>query len=266
MMDKLRQRNPILVPVALLAILLSTQVAAQEQGILRGSVATAARTPLPQAHISVVGTTIRAVADTDGTFRIAALPVGAQTVEVRLIGYTTTSLPVFIESGKEAELQVTLSSIPVLNAVKITGADTIILPEMREFMLRKARGNGTFLTRDEIDRMEARVLTDVLRRVPGMKLSTREGSFGSIYTVQSARTEGLNGGRGCPMLFYVNGVPFSVSSELEINHYVAPNDVAAMEIYTGASQIPAQFNSITLNAHCGVIVIWTRIRNSARSH
>jgi hypothetical protein len=65
----------------------------------------------------------------------------------------------------------------------------------------------------------------------------------------------------------VNGTPFPVSNDLEINHYVAPDEVAAVEIYTGASQIPAQFNSSSLNAHCGVIVIWTRIRTSAaRSH
>jgi iron complex outermembrane receptor protein len=266
MMDTFRQRKPLFLPVALLVVLVSASVAAQEQGILRGSVITAAKTPLPRAHISVVGTTILAVADTDGTFKIAALPVGAQTLEVRLIGYSTSSFPVLIESGKEVEVQVTLSSIQTLEPVKVTGADTIILPEMREFMTRKGRGNGTFLTRDEIDPMEARVFTDVLRRVPGMKLDTREGSFGSSYTVQSTRTEGLNGGRGCPVLFYVNGVPFTVTSNLEINHYVAPNEVAGVEIYTGASQIPAQFNSSTLNAHCGVIVIWTRIRNSARSH
>jgi len=288
MMGTLRQRKPMLhslaplsgckrsrfaasvllfLPVASLVILTSARVAAQELGILRGRVSTAEKRPLPQARITVLGTTFGTVADTDGKFRITALPVGPQTVEVRLLGYATASLPVQIESARDAELQVILSTTPVsLETVKVS-ADTIILPEMRGFMQRKGRGAGTFLTRDEIDRMDARVFTDVLRRVPGMKLDPREGPFGQSTAVQSTRTEGLNGGRGCPVQFFVNGIPFAVSNDLEINHYVAPNEVAAVEIYTGASQIPAEFNSSSLNAHCGVIVIWTRIRSSAnRSH
>ena len=288
-METLRQRKPLLrslapltgrkppklvvagvllfLPAASLVTLTSARVAAQELGILKGTVSTTEKRPLPQARISVVGTTLATVADTDGTFRIAALPVGARTVEVRLLGYATASLPVLIESSRDADLQVILSATPILLETVRVSADTMILPEMRGFVQRKGRGNGTFLTRDEIDPMDARVFTDVLRRVPGMKLDPREGPFGPSYAVQSTRTEGLNGGRGCPVLFYVNGIPFPVSNDLEINHYVAPNEVAAVEIYTGASQIPAQYNSSTMNAHCGVIVIWTRIRTSAnRSH
>jgi hypothetical protein len=257
----------LFLPVASLVILTSARVAAQELGILTGKVSTAEKTPLPEARISVVGTTLATVADTDGKFRITALPVGPQRVEVKLLGYATASLPVQIESAKDAELQVVLSATPIsLETVKVT-ADTMILPEMRGFLQRRNSGSGKFLTRTEIDQMEARVFTDVLRRVPGMKIDPREGPFGPSYAVQSTRTEGLNGGRGCPVLFYLNGIPFPVSNDIEINHYVAPNDVAAVEIYTGASQIPAQFNSSTLNARCGVIVIWTRIRTSAnRSH
>ena len=288
-METLRQRKPLLhslarlpacklprpiaarilvfFSVASLVVLTSARMAAQQSGILKGTVSSTEKRPLPQARITVVGTRFATVADTDGTFRIASLPVGAQTVEVRLLGYATTSLPVLIESVRDADLQVILSAIPVrLETVKVA-ADTMILPEMRGFVQRKGRGNGTFLTRDEIDQMDARVFTDVLRRVPGMKLDPREGPFGQSTAVQSTRTEGLNGGRGCPVLFYVNGIPFPVSSDLEINHYVAPNEVAAVEVYSGPSQIPAQFNSSSLNAHCGVIVIWTRIRTSAnRSH
>lgn len=260
-------RIALLLPIASLLILSPLRAAAQELGALKGIVSTAEKRPLPQARVSIVGTAMAAVADTDGTFRIDALPVGTQRVEVRLLGYATTVVPVQIQSATDAILEVVLAAVPIsLEPVKVT-ADTMTLPEIKGFLQRKGRGNGTFLTRDEIDQMEARVFTDVLRRVPGLRLQPREGSFGPSYAVQSTRTDGMNGGRGCPVLFYVNGIPFPVSSDLEINHYVAPHEVAAVEIYTGASQIPTQFNSSTLNARCGVIVIWTRIRTSAnRSH
>lgn len=255
-------RIVLLLPLASLLILSPSRAEAQELGALKGIVSTAEKRPL-QARVSIVGTAMAAVADTDGTFRIGALPVGAHRVEVRLLGYATTVVPIQVQSATDAILEVVLAAVPIsLEPVKVT-ADTMTLPEIKGFLQRKGRGNGTFLTRTEIDQMGARVFTDVLRRVPGMRLQPREGSFGPSYAVQSTRTDGMNGGRGCPVLFYVNGIPFPVSSDLEINHYVAPNDVAAVEIYSGASQIPTQFNSSTLNARCGVIVIWTRIRTSA---
>jgi hypothetical protein len=133
-------------------------IRAQESGALKAIVITADHKPLPLAGIRVIGTALAAVSDSDGAFRIAALP----------------------------------------------------LP--------------------------------------------REGPFGPSYAVQSTRADGVDGGRGCQVLFYVNGIPFPVTSDLEINHYVAPDEVAAVEIYTGASQIPPQFNSSTLNARCGVVV------------
>jgi len=41
----------------------------------------------------------------------------------------------------------------------------------------------------------------------------------------------------------------------------APEDVIAVEVYNGASQIPPEFQSTLLNARCGVVVIWTRVGN-----
>ncbi len=63
------------------------------------------------------------------------------------------------------------------------------------------------------------------------------------------------------MLFYVNGTPFPVTGDMSINQYVVPEDILAVEVYSGTSQIPAQFQSNLLNARCGVIVIWTRMGN-----
>ena len=246
------------------ATLAPSSAVGQSIGNLKGVVSTPEKKPLSRARISVAGSDLVAVSDTDGSFRITSLPAGAQTVEIKLLGYSNAALPVQIESGKEAVLLVTLTSVPVeLKTVKVT-ADTIILPEMRGFMERKGRGSGTFLTREEIDRMAARTFTDILRRVPGMQLEARNGPFGATYTVESARMQGVNGGRGCQVLYFVNGVSFAMMGNLEINSFVRPDEVAAVEVYNGASQIPAQFNSTANGSRCGVVVIWTRIRSSDR--
>jgi Carboxypeptidase regulatory-like domain/TonB-dependent Receptor Plug Domain len=248
---------------AIALTLLSARATAQQSGTLRGTVVTSENKPLPQARISVVGTSLAAVADTDGAFRIVALPIGGQSIEVKLLGYATTLIPVQIETGRDANLRVALTAIPVeLRTVKVT-ADPLVLPEMRRFAERRARGSGTFFTRADIDRMEARLFTDILRRVPGMQIETFDGAFGPTYSVQTSRNLGTNGGHSCQMQFFVNGVPFNSVGELAINHFVSPGEVAAVEVYNGASQIPPEYNSSMYNSRCGVVLIWTRISTSA---
>lgn len=243
----------------------SVTILAQSPGNLQGVVSDAEKKPLPHARISVAGTDLVTVSDSEGTFGIAALPLGPQTIEVKLLGYQSASLPVQITAGSDARLLVILTAVPSeLQTVKVLG-DTIIIPEMRGFMERKARGSGKFFTRDEIDKMAVRVFTDVLRRVPGMQLEAKNSEFGTRYSVESARTQGVNGGRGCEVLYFVNGVAFPIMGNMEINSYIRPDDIAAVEIYNGVSQIPPQFNSGSDNARCGVVVIWTRVGKAARN-
>ncbi|HEY8685278.1 MAG TPA: carboxypeptidase regulatory-like domain-containing protein [Chloroflexota bacterium] len=258
-------RKLLLPPLAAaLAISLSaSDLASQQLGTLKGAVTTADKKPLPQAHISVVGMALTTIAASDGTFRIPAFPLGPQSVEVKLLGYKTVLATVTIESDKETDLQVVLTAVAIpLETVRVS-ADTFVLPEMRGFAERRARGSGTFFTRADIERMGARLFTDVLRRVPGMQIEPLDGAFGPNYSVQTLRNQGANGGRGCPVLFYMNGIPFPRMGDLAINQFVSPGEVAAVEAYTGASQIPPQFNSGIYNARCGVVVIWTRISTAA---
>jgi TonB-dependent starch-binding outer membrane protein SusC len=236
------------------------EVGAQD-GALRGIVNTAEKKPLPEARVSVVGTPLVTVSDTDGTFRIVALPSGSQAVEVKMFGYGPSLLLVEIVAGKTATLEVTLSPVAApLETVNVM-ADTMIVPGMRGFQERKARGTGKFFTREDIERMQARLFTDVLRRVPGMQVQRVNSSYGAGYSVQTGRTQSINGGRVCPVLFYINGAPFPMLGDVPINNFISPEEVAAVEVYTGASQLPPQFNSSMYNSRCGVVVIWTRTSN-----
>jgi len=254
---------PVFAACAIAFALLAASGAAQVSGTLKGTIVSSEKKPLPQARISVVGTALATVADTDGTFRIVALPTGSQSVEVKLIGYATTLIPVQIEAGRDANVEVALTALAVeLKTVKVT-ADPPVLPELRRFAERRARGSGTFFNRAEIDRMEARLFTDILRRVPGMQIETLDGAYGPTYSVQTSRNLGTNGGRSCQMQFFVNGIPFTSAGQLAINHYVTPGEVAAVEVYNGASQIPPEYNSSSNNARCGVVLIWTRISTSS---
>src|SRR5438105_13047744 len=117
---------------------------------------------------------------------------------------------------------------------------------MRGFEERRAAGGGHFFNRADIARMQPRVFTDVLRRVPGVQIQSVSGPFGPSDVIRMARTTGISGARACPVLFYVNGTPFPVTSDISINQYIVPEDVVAIEVYSGASPIARTFQSTPL--------------------
>lgn len=255
-------RTRFLLPAVLFTPSIAASLKAQTTGIVNGTVTTTGTMPVAQARVRLVGSDVATFTSIDGAFHIAAVPPGRQGLEVRRVGYTPKIVTVDVSPGAVMNLTLVLDPL-TLETVKVT-ADANFSPGMGGFEERRARGNGRYFVREEIEKMQARQLTDVLRRVPGMRIQTGSGTFGGSQTAQSGRNAGSSGSRTCPMAYYVNGVPFQLSNDIPINHYVTPDEVVAMEVYTGASQIPAQFNSTMSTSRCGVVVIWTRSGVDAR--
>ena len=246
---------------SLLLLLLPVQLAAQALGTLKGTVLSERAMPLADARIRIVNTDPVVLSGEDGTFQLAGVSPGHQLLEVRLLGYLAAFRPIEVGAGETLYVQVVLALAPVpLSPVEVE-AELARLPAMRGFEERRAQGYGHFFNRQEIARMQPRVFTDVLRRVPGVLFQATPGAFGPNETVRMDRTIGIAGARGCPVLFYVNGTPFPATRDVSINEYVVPEDIIAIEVYNGSSQVPPQFQSNLLNARCGVIVIWTRVGN-----
>jgi hypothetical protein len=179
-----------------------------------------------------------------------------QTVEVVLLGFSPFALPVEVFGGESLNLRVSLSRNPTvtLTPVEVHADSAGTTPLIKGFEARRARGGGTYFNRDEIAAMQPRQVTDVLRRVSGLRID----SFGSGSVVQMGRNQAAMGNRLCPVVFYMNGSPFPLTEQASINTFVAPEELIAIEVYNGASQIPMQFNSGMYNTRCGVIALWTR--------
>lgn len=211
---------------------------------------------LAEARVRIIGTSLTATTRSDGTFEVQGVPAGHQSLEITRIGYSPKTMPIVVAGGETSKSIIVLEPF-TLETVTVT-ADADSIPGIRGFAERKARGNGWYFTRKDIEQMQPRQVTDVLRRVPGMQIEVGTGPLGTGNP--TARTgRNISGANGpCNMTYYLNGSPLDLSAGLSINHVVAADDLAAVEVYTGSAQVPPEFNSSLRGSRCGVVGVWTR--------
>lgn len=231
---------------------LSGTLTAQETGTLTGKVTDADRSPLPRVQVRLTGTTLEVETQPDGTFTLSGIAPGRHTVELRLLGYAAKAEIVDVSAGSTLNVLFSLMRAAVeLDTVSVRAR---LNPHLEGFEQRRVRGVGRFFTRAEIVKTNARGISDVLRRVPGFMLQPAKDNDGSM--VESGRTSRTG---NCPVLYYLNGSPLPVAAGGSINSFVQLDAVEGIEVYSGGSQIPPQFNSAGFRSLCGVVVVWTRM-------
>lgn len=199
--------------------------------------------PLRGAVVRVDGRPFRWETAANGVATLKGLPVGTRSIAIGALGHATHTSDVLLEAEQTSYLAVELASAPiVLDPLRVEAERSGYL-EGQGFYARQRSGLGAFITKQELSRHRHRRLSDALRRIPGVTLV--QGHFGSARPV-------LRGADRCSILYYLDNVPvygFNIDD-------VPREDIEGIEVYRGASQIPARFNRRT--AGCGVIVIWTR--------
>jgi hypothetical protein len=250
-------RVPLILPAVFFATaIFADDLPSQTVGTLSGTVTAADKVPVAQARVRVLGTELATTTRVDGGFDVANVPAGKRELQVVMVGYTPGAMTIEIVAGETLKVSLVLEPLP-LETVTVT-ADENFFVGMAGFAERKARGMGRYFTREEIKVMQPRQVTDVLRRVPGMQIETVVGGLtGGSPTARTGRN--ITGANSpCVMAYYLNGSPLPITGDMSINHFVAADDIAAMEVYTGSSQIPPEFNSSLYGSRCGVVAIWTR--------
>jgi hypothetical protein len=200
--------------------------------------------PLTNVTVALNGT-VAAQSRRGGSYQIDSVPVGTALLQVRRVGYRPVTFELALtEDTERLELDIALTPLPLAMAEVIVEGDRTIyaMGIMRDFYRRRRIGLGTHFTRWEIEAIQPRYLTDILRRTLGVRLSP--AAFGHWRVSM----------RNCASpTVYVDGFPMYY--EVAIDEVMPVENIQAVEVYTGWATIPAEFNRFDT---CGVIAVWTR--------
>jgi hypothetical protein len=215
---------------------------------LKGRVADAVGGAIVKAEVLVTNTALHAETGDDGRFVLDGMPTGPVEVMVRHIGYAPAKFSLSLGEDELRDIRVLLSPVvAMLDSVSVT-APAEDYSEYGGFDRRKARGFGTFITREDIEHKRPRVFTDLFRSVQGVRLVRLNGAA----TVISNR---FGDTRQCPLRYFIDGTSYPLYDQ-SIDAMVQVADIAAIEIYPGGASVPPQFAG--RESTCGVIAIWTR--------
>ena len=105
-----------------LAVFGANPLAAQETGIVEGTVVDATEQPIAGAQVSIVGTQRGTITGADGTFRIANVAAGARQIRASRIGYGAQTQPVEVIAGQTVTVALSLTETAIaLDQIIVTG-------------------------------------------------------------------------------------------------------------------------------------------------
>lgn len=207
------------------------------------------------AEVTVKSRRVERIARTDssGRVRVEGLDTGVVDINVRRIGFAAQSVQARIAAGENAL------------TVRVRGT-AVVLDEMRVIGNRPASGRyddldlrirrkeaSAVVTREEIAKRNPIALSQMLRRLPGVRIAD---SLGNSVAISTRGKKFSNGAPvDCVLRVMLDGT--ILSSLLSIDNTV-PNDVYAIELFLGPARIPPQLAGIRDDAWCGLIAIWTR--------
>lgn len=204
--------------------------------------------PLEEAQVQLPEIRRSTLTDSAGRFAITEVPPGEYAVRVRLIGFAEASTRIELVPEKVTTVTFLLDR----NVLRMEDIEVSVprgpRDALKEFYRRMRRGQGHYITPEEIERRRPPNTSDLLRTVPGVMVYPRRLGKSAVRIRRAA------GNRDCPPNLFVDGV-LSRSMDLDdINR----SDVMAVEIYRGPGETPPEFSRTGSLAGCGTIVVWTR--------
>ena len=216
-------------------------LSAQSTGQISGTVRGDDGGPLSGASVSVQGTDVGALTDSDGRFTLSNVPTGQQTVQARMIGYTPANSSVTVAAGTPA----TVDFVLVASAVQLEGVVAVGYGTQRRETLT---GSVSAISGAEIENTPTLNVSNALGgKLPGVvtvNSSGEPGYDGSSIRIRGSQTLGDNS-----PLVVIDGVPERRGGLERLN----PQDIESISVLKDASA--AIYGSRAAN---GVILVTTK--------
>ena len=204
--------------------------------------------PISGVQVIVLGTGASATTNEAGRFELDSIPAGTRTVEARALGYVPARVVVDLAARRAATAELTLAAqTPMLEAVTVYGRAPA-RADAAGFVERSHGAFGHFITAKQIARDGGMSVLDVLRMVPGLRVTQAAGSL--MSTVLS---RGETFDTPCMPAIFLDGA-FIPEGAMSLDNLIRPSDVGGIEVYVDGNTAPAQYD----RGGCGSIVIWSR--------
>jgi hypothetical protein len=260
---RLAARGPAVCVLTALSFCMAAPATAQQRaGITVMVVDSVTAAPVTAADVRIESLALNVNSMADGRYTLAPVPAGIHTLVVEAMGYVARRVPVVVADGDTTHVTVSLVPLPLpLPSVDAT-ARAAMRGELGGFWERRERGTGFFLTRGQIEAIGAQRAVDVVARAPGARILRLDAvSGGHIVTFARHSASQL-----CIPAVYLDGQPLQLNEDgLDL---LRPDDLEAVEVYSGPALLPASFNrtgssasrrgQLSSSPRCGVIVLWTR--------
>lgn len=243
------------------------------RSVISGRIVDLVGSPIKEAEI-VWQTDKRSVfSDAEGAFRLSVPIRDVTVVLVRKPGYRGQALRMDLKGGSWSGNIVLIAGPQQLPDVEVSAryakpAEYAETDKYDDFFRRQKLGLGTFISREQIEKMNVFHTVEILRGIPGIFANVSDPSNPGTADIRMARcTEGQHLGK---VMVYIDGQrlidpwPDSKSSggaygqntynlALKLQQ-IAPAAIEMVEIFRGPGQIPGEYHW----DGCAVIAIWTR--------
>lgn len=224
-----------------------------QRGAIFGAVTDTALSPIADADIEFVGTSIHVKSNLNGRFLVTSLPPGSYIVIARRVAFQPSVNVADVRAGDTLRLAFLLApSATELPPTLVT--EHSATARLREFEERRANGVGEFFTQEQIEARNVQGVVDLLAQSKTIRL--KQAGLGTVALSRR------NFAYDCYVQVYVDGVPLVGlnGGPVDIMTLPSPKEIMGIEIYAGAATTPIWLPADRGISHtgCGTIMLWTR--------
>lgn len=269
----MRLTNAFLLVAVLIGVPGRSALASQSQkvGNIDGTVSDTLGNLLADVQVGLVGTPHYAVTDDKGVFHLPKVPTGSYTIAMRRLGFSPITMAFAVTDTRNQVVDFELTQNAVRLAPLSIKAEHISAQLKRVGFESRLRTAGVapshFVTRQELEAKHVQLLSHVIDRLgsrahacdnpnvflDGIPFTTFAG-VASTAVQPNAPT--LSGRARSPR---EDNSGFQNNKPLD---FFQVRNIEGMEVYSSASEVPAEFKAGpggNMNSKC-VIVLWTRDR------